>query len=152
MRRVHRPGRTRTAPAGGTATTTCFRPGSAPLSAWRNRPASLIRAYEPQVVPGLLQTEGYVRAITVASFPAASEDFTERAVALRLARQQLLTRPEPPGHWVVLDETVLRRPVGGRKVMRAQLEHLITAPDSPRSSAARELAELRPKTHACCGC
>ena len=89
--------------------------------------AALIRAYEPQVVPGLLQTEGYVRAITAASFPAASDEETERRVALRLARQQLLSRPEPPEYWVVLDETVLRRPVGGRKVMRAQLEHLIAA-------------------------
>jgi transcriptional regulator with XRE-family HTH domain len=93
--------------------------------------ASLIRAYEPQVVPGLLQTEGYIRAITAASFPAATEEFTERAVALRLARQQLLTRPEPPQYWVVLDETVLRRPIGGHKVMRAQLEHLIKAAGQP---------------------
>src|SRR6266568_4588998 len=68
--------------------------------------AALIRAYQPQVVPGLLQTEGYIRAITAASFPAASGEFTERAVALRLARQHLLTRPEPPQYWVVLDETV----------------------------------------------
>ena len=94
--------------------------------------ATLIRAYEPQVVPGLLQTEGYVRAITAASFPAAPEDFAERAVALRLARQQLLSRPEPPSYWVVLDETVLRRPIGGRKVMRAQLEHLISAAGQPK--------------------
>src|SRR5580692_1290060 len=75
--------------------------------------ATLIRAYEPQVLPGLLQTEGYIRAITAASFPAATEDFSERAVALRLARQQLLTRPNPPQYWVVLEETVLRRPIGG---------------------------------------
>ena len=94
--------------------------------------ASLIRAYEPQVVPGLLQTEGYIRAITVASFPAATEEFTERAVALRLARQRLLSRPEPPGYWVVLDETVLRRPVGGHKVMREQIEHLIEAAQQPK--------------------
>ncbi len=94
--------------------------------------ASLIRAYEPQVVPGLLQTEGYIRAITVASLPAASDDFTERAVALRLARQQLLSRPEPPSYWVVLDETALRRPIGGRKVMRAQLEHLIAVAAQPK--------------------
>jgi hypothetical protein len=94
--------------------------------------ASLIRAYEPQVVPGLLQTEGYIRAITAASFPAAPEDFTERAVALRLTRQQLLSRPEPPGYWVVLDETVLRRPIGGRKVMRAQLEHLGQIAERPK--------------------
>ena len=94
--------------------------------------ASLIRAYEPQVVPGLLQTEGYVRAITAASFPAATEAFTERAVALRLARQYLLSRPEPPEYWVVIDETVLRRPIGGHKVMRAQLEHLIAAAGQPK--------------------
>jgi Domain of unknown function (DUF5753) len=52
-------------------------------------------------------------------------------VALRLARQYLLARPEPPAYWVVLDETVLRRPIGGRKVMRAQLEHLIAATERP---------------------
>src|SRR6266568_3144920 len=80
----------------------------------------------------VLPSEGYIRAITAASFPAASGEFTERAVALRLARQHLLTRPEPPQYWVVLDETVLRRPVGGRKVMRAQLEHLIAAAEQPR--------------------
>ena len=94
--------------------------------------ASLIRAYEPQVVPGLLQTEGYVRAITAASFPAASDEETERRVALRLARQHLLCRPEPPEYWVVMDETVLRRPIGGHKVMRAQLEHLIAAAGQPK--------------------
>jgi hypothetical protein len=93
--------------------------------------ASLIRAYEPQVVPGLLQTEDYIRAITAASFPAAPQDFTERAVALRLTRQHLLSRPEPPGYWAVLDETVLRRPIGGRQVMRAQLEHLLQAAGRP---------------------
>src|SRR6266851_109459 len=67
---------------------------------------------KPLTVKSLLQTEGYIRAITAASFPAATEEFTERAVALRLARQHLLSRPEPPGYWVVLDETVLRRPIG----------------------------------------
>jgi transcriptional regulator with XRE-family HTH domain len=93
--------------------------------------ATLIRAYEPQVVPGLLQTEGYTRAITAASFPAATEDFTERTVALRLARQQLLQRPDPPDYWVVMDETVFRRPIGGSDVMRAQIQHLIQAAQRP---------------------
>jgi Domain of unknown function (DUF5753)/Helix-turn-helix domain len=93
--------------------------------------ATLIRAYEPQVIPGLLQTEGYIRAITAASFPAATDDFSERAVALRLARQQLLHRPDPPGYWVVLDETALRRPIGGPQVMRDQIEHLIQAAQQP---------------------
>jgi hypothetical protein len=93
--------------------------------------ASLIRAYEPQVVPGLLQTEDYVRAIIAASFPAASPDYSERRVALRLARQDLLRRPEPPEYWVVLEETVLRRPIGGREVMRGQVGHLIDAAGRP---------------------
>ncbi len=87
--------------------------------------ASLIRAYEPQVVPGLLQTEAYVRAITAASFPAEKEEDSERRVALRLARQDLLKRPAPPEYWVVLEETVLRRPIGGPDVMRGQVEQLI---------------------------
>jgi transcriptional regulator with XRE-family HTH domain len=93
--------------------------------------ASLIRAYEPQVVPGLLQTADYIRAISIASFPGDTEDETERRVSLRRARQDLLTRPAAPGYWVVLDETVLRRPVGGLDVMRGQLAHLIEAAERP---------------------
>ena len=93
--------------------------------------ATLIRAYEPQVIPGLLQTENYIRAITTASSPAATQDQAERAVALRLARQQILNRPEPPSYWVVMGETVLRRPIGGRHVMRDQLTHLIQSAEQP---------------------
>jgi hypothetical protein len=93
--------------------------------------ATLIRAYEPQVVPGLLQTRDYIRAISTASFPAAADEETGRRVALRLARQELLTRPGAPDYWVVLEETVLRRPVGGPDVMRAQLAHLIDAARRP---------------------
>jgi transcriptional regulator with XRE-family HTH domain len=93
--------------------------------------ASLIRAYEPQVVPGLLQTEGYVRAITAASFPSEQEPDAERRVALRLARQDLLRRPAPPEYWVVLEETVLRRPIGGPDVMRGQVEYLIECAARP---------------------
>ena len=93
--------------------------------------ASLIRAYQPQVVPGLLQTEAYVRAITAASFPAEKEEDSERRVALRLGRQDLLRRPAPPEYWVVLEETVLRRPIGGPQVMRGQIEHLIECAAEP---------------------
>jgi transcriptional regulator with XRE-family HTH domain len=93
--------------------------------------ASLIRAYEPQVIPGLLQTGDYVRAITAASFPAAAEDEVSRRAELRLARQELLRRPQAPEYWVVLEETVLRRPLGGPKVMRAQLAHLIESAGLP---------------------
>ncbi|MEU2060392.1 helix-turn-helix transcriptional regulator [Streptomyces sp. NPDC013455] len=86
-----------------------------------------IRAYEDQFVHGLLQTEDYARALLTAAHPHASAEATERRVALSMRRQELLTRPEPPRLWVVMDETALRRPVGGPDVMRAQIDHLIEA-------------------------
>ncbi|AWW40882.1 MULTISPECIES: helix-turn-helix domain-containing protein [Streptomyces] len=84
-----------------------------------------IRAYENQFVHGLLQTERYARALLGAGNPHASTEATERRVALRMRRQELLTREAPPRLWVVMDETVLRWPVGGSDVMRAQVDHLI---------------------------
>jgi transcriptional regulator with XRE-family HTH domain len=96
--------------------------------------ASLIRAYQPQVVPGLLQTEKYVRAITAASFPSDKEQDSERKVALRLARQDLLNRQSPPEYLVVIEETVLRRPIGGADVMRGQIGHLIEMAGRPSVS------------------
>ncbi len=93
--------------------------------------AELIRGYEPHCVPGLLQTEDYARATVLAGYPDAPAEETGRRVALRMARQQLLTRPDPPRLWVVMDETVLRRTVGGPVVMRAQLDRLIEAAQLP---------------------
>jgi transcriptional regulator with XRE-family HTH domain len=84
-----------------------------------------IRAYEAEFVHGLLQTEAYARALLGAGNPHASAEATERRVALRMRRQELLSRPAPPRVWVVMDETVLRWPVGGPEVMRAQIDHLI---------------------------
>ncbi|CCB77641.1 MULTISPECIES: helix-turn-helix domain-containing protein [Streptomycetaceae] len=90
--------------------------------------ASLIRAYEPHYVPGLLQTEDYARAVLRAGLPHAPAETIERGVSLRMARQRLLTRdPAPPLLWVVMDETVLRRPIGGPAVMRAQIDRLVAA-------------------------
>jgi hypothetical protein len=76
-------------------------------------------------VHGLLQTEDYARAVTLLGHAAASDEDIERRVRLRLGRQQLLTGPKPPQLWSVLDEGALRRPVGGRAVMRAQMSHLV---------------------------
>ncbi|MHB9857419.1 helix-turn-helix domain-containing protein [Streptomyces sp. YIM S03343] len=84
-----------------------------------------IRAYENQFVHGLLQTEAYARALLGAGNPHAPAEATDRRVALRMRRQELLTREAPPRLWVVMDETVLRWPVGGAEVMRAQIDHLI---------------------------
>jgi len=89
--------------------------------------AAQIRIYEIQFVPGLFQTEDYARAVTLLGFPTSPDAEIERRVSLRMTRQATLARPDPPNLWVVLDEAVLRRPVGGADVMRAQLEHLLEA-------------------------
>lgn len=89
--------------------------------------AASISTFECLYVPGLLQTEEYVRAIVKAGRCIADQDEVDRVVAARLARKALLSRDEPPLLWVVLDEAVLRRVVGGPKVMRGQLRRLAEA-------------------------
>lgn len=93
--------------------------------------ASLIRTYEIQFVPGLLQTREYARAVIRLGHAGASDEEIERRAQLRQARQQVLGRPIPPQLWAVIDEAVLRRPIGGREVMRAQIESLIEASKLP---------------------
>ncbi|MBI0296446.1 helix-turn-helix domain-containing protein [Streptomyces sp. PRKS01-29] len=93
--------------------------------------ANLIRAYEPHYVPGLLQTEDYARAVLRAGMPHAPETEIERNVALRMERQALLARENPPMLWVVMDETVVRRPIGGAETMRAQIARLIEEAEAP---------------------
>ncbi|MET9416861.1 helix-turn-helix transcriptional regulator [Streptomyces klenkii] len=93
--------------------------------------ANLIRAYEPHYVPGLLQTERYARAVLRAGMPHAPEADIERAVAVRRQRQSLLTREGAPLLWVVMDETVLRRPIGGPDIMREQVSRLAEATTMP---------------------
>jgi transcriptional regulator with XRE-family HTH domain len=86
--------------------------------------ATVIRTFELQFVHGLFQTEDYARAVTLLGHTAAPDNEIDRRVSLRLKRQDLLAGPNPPQVWSVLDEGALRRPVGGPKVMRAQLNHL----------------------------
>jgi transcriptional regulator with XRE-family HTH domain len=94
---------------------------------------SLIRTYELQFVPGLFQTEDYARAVTALGHRSASAEEIERRVSLRLQRQQVLTRPDAtPRVWAVIDESALRRPLGGRDVMRAQLAHLVEVAELPQ--------------------
>jgi transcriptional regulator with XRE-family HTH domain len=88
--------------------------------------AAVIRTYQVQFIPGLLQTEDYARAVITQCSTEVSADTVERLVSARMNRQRVLTRPDPPRLWVVVDEAALRRPIGGSKIMRAQLEHLIT--------------------------
>jgi transcriptional regulator with XRE-family HTH domain len=89
--------------------------------------AMAIQNFESLLVPGLLQTNEYARAVLRALHPGLPPQQIERRVELRIARQALLRQAEPPGIWIVLDEAVLRRQVGGPEVMREQLYRLAQA-------------------------
>ncbi|MEU7063921.1 helix-turn-helix transcriptional regulator [Streptomyces sp. NPDC046161] len=94
--------------------------------------AAAIRTFEPLMVPGLLQTPAYARAIIAGTIPHASGDQAATRLQVRLRRQDRLTAPDNPLRlWAVLDEAALRRVVGSRKVMREQLEHLNNLGDRP---------------------
>jgi transcriptional regulator with XRE-family HTH domain len=96
--------------------------------------ATVLRNWEPLVVPGLLQTEAYARAMIRGGWPTESEARIDQLVVARMARQELLRRkdPEPPIVSVILSETVLRVPVGGAEAMREQLGHLVESAANPR--------------------
>ena len=95
--------------------------------------AKALRWYEPLVVPGLLQTEDYARAILSAR-PDGNLDDLDEQVAARLARQAVLDRPDAPQLWCVLDEGVLHRAIGGSKVMRSQLYRLAEVAEHPKTT------------------
>ncbi|WP_186767915.1 helix-turn-helix domain-containing protein [Streptomyces qinzhouensis] len=109
--------------------------------------ATQVRSYEPHVVPGLLQTPEYARCVLSLGLPRVSTEVVERQIALRRERQALLTRlePEPPHFWAVVDETVLRRPVGPPDVMRGQLEQLLAVAHLP--SVTFQVAPFRSGLH-----
>jgi transcriptional regulator with XRE-family HTH domain len=91
-----------------------------------------VRAYQAQLVHGLLQTEDYARAALRALRPEDSRESVEKLVQFRLARQAQLTRAEAPLRlWVIFEEEVLRRPVGGPAVMQAQLQRILEAAEEP---------------------
>jgi transcriptional regulator with XRE-family HTH domain len=87
--------------------------------------------FEHTLMPGLLQTEDYARAVLERHYDVTSEQVTER-VAARLARQAVLDRENPPRFWVLLDENVLHREIGGAKIMHEQLCHLAEMAARPR--------------------
>src|SRR3984893_15183107 len=108
--------------------------------------ASVIRTYQIQLVPGLLQTEGYARALIRQGSAATEEEIARRGELrgragaegetagrgeLRVSRQEILGRPDAPQLWVVVDEGALRRPVGSREIVREQLKYLIEVADHP---------------------
>src|SRR5256885_2430483 len=87
--------------------------------------ASRIQTYETSFIPGLMQTEAYARAVMVRGRPDAPPEEIDRRVNLRMQRQRLLQSPQAPRLWAVIEEACIHRQIGGRKVLRAQLEHLM---------------------------
>ncbi|MEU8505960.1 helix-turn-helix transcriptional regulator [Streptomyces brevispora] len=94
--------------------------------------ATVIREFASTLVPGILQTERYIRALMRTAFPPWSEEERDRLVVTRLARSQLLAQPTTPVVWALLDEAVLRRPVGGREVMAEQIMHIAHVTETER--------------------
>ncbi|MDP9609176.1 helix-turn-helix domain-containing protein [Streptomyces demainii] len=92
------------------------------------RGAKTIRSFQSQIIPGLLQTEDYARAMLA----PVRQDNLDDLIAARLTRQALFERDNPPHTWFIMDEQALRRRIGGPGVMRAQLERLLSAGQHPR--------------------
>ncbi len=92
--------------------------------------SSVIRTYEPQLIPGLLQTQEGARAVILMGYPHESVEDIERRVALRMKRQRVLTQPGAPSLWAVVDEAALWR-LDGRRALQEQLEHLIEMAELP---------------------
>lgn len=94
--------------------------------------ATVITEWEMRVIPGLLQTRAYAEAVIRNGMPFATEAELTRDIDARIERQQILDRDDPPQLWVLLAEGPLHQLVGGRVVMRAQLDHVIAMADSPK--------------------
>jgi transcriptional regulator with XRE-family HTH domain len=111
--------------------------------------AATIRSYQPEVVPGLLQTPGYARAVIRAGHRGDTAAEIDRRVEVRLERQMILARsdPPPPRISVVLSEAVLRRRVGGAAVMREQLDYLIAERD--RANISVQVLPFDSGAHPC---
>ncbi|HLK44299.1 MAG TPA: DUF5753 domain-containing protein, partial [Thermoleophilia bacterium] len=92
--------------------------------------ASVVRTYEVQFIPGLLQCPEYVSAVVSANRTLTTAELSRR-IELRMRRQETLERENGPVLWVVLDEAALRRPIGGSEVMRTQIRYLIEQAGRP---------------------
>lgn len=93
--------------------------------------AQMIRCYEPRAVPELLQTAEYARALLTLAHPNESEEALERRVALRMRRQHILTRSNPPHLWLIVEEAALARRIGGSRVWGEQIDTLLAAARQP---------------------
>jgi transcriptional regulator with XRE-family HTH domain len=93
--------------------------------------ACRILSFEQQFFPGLMQTEAYVRGIATRGWSQPADNSADRLVTVRMRRQALLARPDAPKLWAIIDESVLHRPAGGRRVMRAQIDHVLELTKRP---------------------
>jgi len=109
--------------------------------------AAGLHTYESMFIPGLLQTEDYARAVIRAGLTRPDPDNLERRLSARMVRQEIVNRPDPPEIWAVLDESVVRRPVGGQEVMRAQLEHLIEVSTRPNTAVTLQVLPFTVGAH-----
>lgn len=96
--------------------------------------ASRLQTYEIYFLPGLLQTARYARAVIRAGLPESSDEEIDRRTSLRLRRQQMFAKRGSTRLWAVIDESILHRPLGGRAVLREQLEHLLEITTLPNIS------------------
>jgi len=110
--------------------------------------AKVIRTYQLQFVPGLLQSEEYARAV-IGHGHSRSTDELDRRVQLRMERQQMLHQPEAPHLWAVIDEAALTRPFGPTRVMRDQLRYLLEASAAPNIHV--QVLPFRSGAHAAAG-
>ncbi|MEU5236770.1 helix-turn-helix transcriptional regulator [Streptomyces lydicus] len=94
--------------------------------------ATMIREFALSFVPGIMQTERYAHAVLGVAFPPLSDDERDRAVVARLERAKILNDPVSPVVWVLMDEAVLRRPIGGADVMAEQIAHIVRLVESDR--------------------
>lgn len=111
--------------------------------------ASVIRTFEVQFVPGLLQCESYARAVIVSGHRTDPAEELDQRVQLRMTRQRMLTEPGAPQVWAIVDEAALRRHYGSRTVVRAQLEHLLEV--SHRPNVTLQLLPFSAGGHAAAG-
>ncbi|MFJ8429940.1 helix-turn-helix domain-containing protein [Kitasatospora sp. NPDC094019] len=112
--------------------------------------ATKIVTYQCELVPGLLQTEAYARHVIRAMNPTESTPEIERRVALRMDRQQILERQDPPQFWAIIGEAVIRRPVGDDSSMAEQLNHLATMADE-RPNITIQILPFAAGAHAAMG-
>ncbi|MFF6847963.1 helix-turn-helix domain-containing protein [Streptomyces antimycoticus] len=100
-------------------------------AAMREEKAERIQVVTSSTVPALLQTEGYARALFSACHPKAATHHLDGLVAERMRRKRVFDREEPPPYWAIMDESALKRPIGGKSAMADQLTHILKVAESP---------------------